>query len=162
MLVASLLATSGSVIANADRMLPSSSGSSQAFFCSSVPSRCSSSMLPVSGAWQLIASGPRSLLQPESSAIGAYSSWVSPDSEGRNRFHRPRSRASRLRSSMTGGTACPSAPAACRCSWYVASDGSTRSRMNATIASRSSVAWAEGAGIAGSAGASVTALLDVG
>ena len=61
---------------------------------------------------------------------------------------------------MTGGTACPSAPAACRCSWYVASDGSTRSRMNATIASRSSVAWAEGAGIAGSAGASVTALLN--
>ena len=46
-------------------------------------------MLPVSGAWQLIASGPRSLLQPESSAIGAYSSWVSPDSAGRNRFHRP-------------------------------------------------------------------------
>ena len=50
-------------------------------------------MLPVSGAWQLIASGASSLLQPDSSAIGAYSSWVSPDSAGRNRFHSPRSRA---------------------------------------------------------------------
>ena len=50
MLVASLLATSGSVIAKAERMRPASSGSSQACFCCSVPSRCSSSMLPVSGA----------------------------------------------------------------------------------------------------------------
>ena len=31
----------------------------------------------------------RPRLQPDSSAIGAYSSWVSPDSVGRNRFHRP-------------------------------------------------------------------------
>ena len=82
MLVASLLATSGSVIANAERIVPASNGSSQVFFCSSVPSRCSSSMLPVSGAWQLMASGASSLLQPDSSAIGAYSSWVSPDSAG--------------------------------------------------------------------------------
>ena len=61
-------------------------------------------MLPVSGAWQFIASGARSLLHPLSSASGAYSSWVSPDSEGRNRFHSPRSRARSFSSSTTGGT----------------------------------------------------------
>jgi hypothetical protein len=115
MLVASLLATSGSVMANADRISPASSGSSHCFFCSSVPSRCSSSMLPVSGAAQLMASGARSRLHPDSSAIGAYSSWVSPDSAGRNRFHSPRSRARRLSSSTTGGTSWPSGPAARRC-----------------------------------------------
>ncbi len=37
MLVASLLATSGSVIAKPDRISPSSSGASQRCFCSSVP-----------------------------------------------------------------------------------------------------------------------------
>ncbi|GAB3165501.1 hypothetical protein GCM10027258_88390 [Amycolatopsis stemonae] len=42
-------------------------------------------MFPVSGAWPLMASGARSRLQPDSSAIAAYSSCVSPDSAGRNR-----------------------------------------------------------------------------
>jgi hypothetical protein len=37
MLVASDDATSGSVMQNADRIAPSSSGSSQRFFCSAVP-----------------------------------------------------------------------------------------------------------------------------
>ena len=74
MLVASLLATSGSVIANPDRICPASSGSSHSRLSCSLPSRCSSSMLPVSGAAQLIASGAMSRLQPDSSAIGAYSS----------------------------------------------------------------------------------------
>ena len=37
MLVASDDATSGSVIAKDERILPSSSGSSQCFFCASVP-----------------------------------------------------------------------------------------------------------------------------
>ena len=46
-------------------------------------------MLPVSGAWQLIASGASSLLQPESSASGAYSSWVSPDSDGQEEVPQP-------------------------------------------------------------------------
>ena len=57
MFVASELATSGSVIAKPERISPSSSGRSQRSFCSGVPNRCSTSMLPVSGAAQLIASG---------------------------------------------------------------------------------------------------------
>ena len=71
MLVASEDATSGSVIAKADRISPASSGSSHRFFCSSVPNMCSSSMLPVSGAWQLIASGAITGDQPETSATAA-------------------------------------------------------------------------------------------
>src|SRR5665811_1679564 len=55
MFVASEDATSGSVIANADRISPASNGSSHCSFCSSVPNRCKVSMFPVSGAWQLIA-----------------------------------------------------------------------------------------------------------
>ena len=114
MLVASLLATRGSVIANAERISPASSGSSHSRCWASVPMRWSSSMLPVSGAWQLIASGASSLLQPDSSAIGAYSSWVSPLSDGRKRFHSPRSRALTLSSSITGGTVWSPSPASCR------------------------------------------------
>ena len=45
--------TAGSVIAKHERMLPSSNGTSQCRFCSSVPYLISSSMLPVSGAEQL-------------------------------------------------------------------------------------------------------------
>ena len=55
-LVASELATSGSVIAKAERISPSSSGLSHRSFCSSVPNSVSTSMLPVSGAAQLHAS----------------------------------------------------------------------------------------------------------
>ncbi len=72
MLVASEEATSGSVIANALRISPSSSGRSHCSFCSGVPNWVSTSMLPVSGAEQLIASGPM-WLRPEISASGAYS-----------------------------------------------------------------------------------------
>jgi hypothetical protein len=71
MLRASLEATSGSVIANADRISPASSGASQRCFCSAVPNRCRISMLPVSGAAQLVASGASSGDQPVSSASGA-------------------------------------------------------------------------------------------
>jgi hypothetical protein len=58
MLVASEEATSGSVMAKAERISPASRGSSHSRFCSSLPNRCSTSMLPVSGAEQLQASGP--------------------------------------------------------------------------------------------------------
>jgi hypothetical protein len=71
MLVASELATSGSVIAKADRMTPSSSGSSHCSCCCGVANRCSVSMFPVSGAWQLIASGAITGDQPEISATEA-------------------------------------------------------------------------------------------
>ena len=65
-------ATSGSVMQNADRISASSSGSSHSSFCSAVPNWRSSSMLPVSGAAQLNATGARRGLRPVSSATGAY------------------------------------------------------------------------------------------
>ena len=64
----------------AERISPSSSGSSHRCFCSAVPNRCSVSMLPVSGAWQLIASGAMAGDQPVISATAAYSRFDSPDS----------------------------------------------------------------------------------
>ena len=70
MFVASELATAGSVIANAERISPSSSGASQRSFCSSVPNWASTSMFPVSGAEQLHASEAM-WLRPMISASGA-------------------------------------------------------------------------------------------
>ena len=49
MFLASDEATSGSVMANAERISPASSGFSHRSFCSAVPTRSSTSMLPVSG-----------------------------------------------------------------------------------------------------------------
>ena len=113
MFVASEDATSGSVMENADRIRPSSSGSSQRAFCSAVPNSESSSMFPVSGAEQLSASGAIQGLRPVISASGAYCRLVRPAppswTGGRNRFHRPRSRACALSSSTTGGV--PQVPA---------------------------------------------------
>ncbi len=74
-------------------------------------------MFPVSGAEQFMASGARGL-RPLISASGAYSTFLRPapkSDPGRNRFHRPRARASLFRSSMTGGLAKGSS-AARRCS----------------------------------------------
>ena len=70
MFVASELATAGSVIANADRISPASSGLSQRSLCSSVPNSVSTSMFPVSGALQLKTSGAISE-RPMISASGA-------------------------------------------------------------------------------------------
>ncbi len=53
MLVASDEATSGSVIRNAERISPASSGARYFSLCSSVPKWWKTSMLPVSGAEQL-------------------------------------------------------------------------------------------------------------
>ena len=101
-LVASEEATSG-VMAYAERIVPSLSGSRYFFFCSSVPKRWKVSMLPVSGACELIASGAMTGDQPEISDTAANSRLEMPDHSGRKRFHRPRRRASALRSSMIGG-----------------------------------------------------------
>ena len=63
-------------------------------------------MLPVSGAEQLKTSGAMGE-RPMISQSGAYSMLVSPapsSLSGRNRFHRLRSRARALSSSMTCGT----------------------------------------------------------
>ena len=70
MLVASDEATSGSVMAKDERIAPSSSGFSHCSFCAGVAARCSSSMLPVSGALQLKTSDAQSM-RPMISAQGA-------------------------------------------------------------------------------------------
>src|SRR3982751_6874649 len=70
MLRASEEATSGSVIANAERISPSSSGCSHCSFCSGVPNCVSTSMLPVSGAEQLTASGAIAAERPGISGSG--------------------------------------------------------------------------------------------
>ena len=70
MFLASEEATSGSVMANAERISPASSGFSHRSFCSSVPTRSSTSMLPVSGALQFRHSDASGLL-PSSWAMYA-------------------------------------------------------------------------------------------
>ena len=97
MFVASDDATSGSVIANAERIVPSRSGVSHCFFCSSVPYRSSTSMLPVSGNEQLKTSGAMGD-RPITSHNGAYSRL-----DNRKRFHSPSARAFAFSSSITGG-----------------------------------------------------------
>ena len=77
MFVASELATSGSVIAKAERISPSSSGRSHCSCCSGEPKSVRTSMLPVSGAEQLQDSGPM-WLRPMISASGAYSAFFRP------------------------------------------------------------------------------------
>lgn len=93
MLVASLLATWGSVIKKADRISPRRRGSSHCRFCASVPYLANTSMLPVSGAAQLTASEAVQDL-PRYSAISPYSRLLKPAPSlkwflGRNMFHRP-------------------------------------------------------------------------
>ena len=101
MFVASEDATAGSVIENAERVVPSSSGISHRSFCSSVPNSERSSMFPVSGAEQLIAAGAIHGLRPVISASGgAPCRFDNPAPywcvRARNRFQRPRRRASDL------------------------------------------------------------------
>ena len=65
---------------------------------------CSTSMLPVSGAAQLVASGAMCGLRPRISHSGAYSRFDKPSGArgecGRNRFHNPAARAFSFKSSM--------------------------------------------------------------
>ncbi len=103
MLVASDEATSGSVMQNDERIPPASSGSSHSVFWAGVPNCSSSSMLPVSGAEQFIATGASLMLRPLSSAMGAYWRLLRPGSPlGRNRFHSPRALASSCSSRTMG------------------------------------------------------------
>ena len=125
MLVASEDATSGSVIANAERISPASSGSSHCFFCRSSPNWASTSMFPVSGAAQFVAVGARCGERPVISASGAYWRLVRPapySVSGRKRFHRPCRRASAFSSSITAGVSHGEASRA-RCSSATASAG---------------------------------------
>mmetsp|Transcript_70986 Transcript_70986/g.224226 ORF Transcript_70986/g.224226 Transcript_70986/m.224226 type:complete len:237 (+) Transcript_70986:521-1231(+) len=93
MLVASLDATPGSVMAKAERISPLSRGSSHCFFCCSLPNFSMTSMLPVSGAEQFIARFAAPFM-PRISAIGEYSSTESLETSGKNKFMMPRALAS--------------------------------------------------------------------
>ena len=97
-------ATPGSVIAKAERIRPSSNGSSQCSCCSGLPNCSSTSIFPESGAWQFTATGANAGLRPVSSASGAYCRLVSPAPRGpgRNRFHKPAALALARSSLMTG------------------------------------------------------------
>jgi len=135
--VASDEATAGSVIANADRIRPSSSGSSHSLRCASVPNSASTSMFPVSGAEQFSAAGAMAGLRPVISASGAYCRLVrpAPCEPGRNRFHSPRLRASTPTSAMIGGN--DHGFSRLRdCSACTGSAGYTHSSMNASSRSR--------------------------
>ena len=77
MLVASDEATSGSVMAKAERISPASRGRSHWSCWSGVPNMVRTSMLPVSGAEQLQASDAIRL-RPITSANGAYSALARP------------------------------------------------------------------------------------
>ena len=114
--VASLEATAGSVIANADRISPSSRGSRYFFFYYSFAYSIRVSLhtniyiklyiFPVSGAEQLNTSGAKKLI-PINSHMNAYSRWVSPfpyTGNVQNRFHSPLALAFLLRSSSWGIT----------------------------------------------------------
>ena len=98
MLVASLDATPGSVMANADLMSWFMRGVRYFSFCDLVPNMWRTSMLPVSGAWQLKHSEPRRD-RPIISAHFPYSTLDIPETAGRKRFHSPRSFALALRAS---------------------------------------------------------------
>mmetsp|Transcript_120274 Transcript_120274/g.218577 ORF Transcript_120274/g.218577 Transcript_120274/m.218577 type:complete len:223 (+) Transcript_120274:791-1459(+) len=102
MFVASLLATPGSVIAYALRMVPSSNGSSHCFFCSSVPYFSNTSMLPVSGAVQFMATLHIGKA-PKISQMGAYSNTLSLPTSGRKKLYKPRDFAFCLNSISIGG-----------------------------------------------------------
>ena len=113
MLVASDDATSGSVIANAERISPSSSGSSHCSFCSGRAEQVQ--RLHVAGVGRLAVDRlggdhrrPAGDLRDRRRTRG----WTARRSPGRNRFHSPRARASAFSSSTTGGSShsCRRAP----------------------------------------------------
>ena len=113
--VASELATSGSVIAKHDRILPSRSGCSHLSFCAAVPNRAIVSMFPVSGEVQFVAWAAISACTavPMISHRSAYCKFVRPApyrpstraavSTGRKRFHKPWLFAFCMRSINSGG-----------------------------------------------------------
>mmetsp|Transcript_13835 Transcript_13835/g.35206 ORF Transcript_13835/g.35206 Transcript_13835/m.35206 type:complete len:214 (-) Transcript_13835:141-782(-) len=130
-------------------MLPASRGASQRVCCSKLPKRMSNSILPVSGAEQLSASGASRPLLPVSSAKGAYSSVLRPspgafppqtlaasrpNSGESQAFHRPSSLASRLsRSAVCSG--CHRAP---RCVLKASSAAASASAGSTRVATKAS------------------------
>ena len=101
-----------------DRISPASSGFNHRSFCSAVPYRASTSILPVSGAEQLKTSGAI-VERPMTSQSGAYSKLLSPapySESGRNKFHNPAARAFGFSSSIMG-VGCHRSPSSI-CSWY--------------------------------------------
>jgi hypothetical protein len=91
----------------AERISPSNKGLSHLSFCACVPYLAMTSMFPVSGAAQLVASEAVRLL-PKYSAMRPYSRLLKPAPSlkwffGKNMFHSPSSLARFLRSSMMAG-----------------------------------------------------------
>src|SRR5215207_7645676 len=122
-------ATSGSVIENADRRSPASSGASQRSFCSSVPAMARTSLLPESVGWLPNALGASGEL-PRISCMSPRRTWPKPwppSSGGRWAAHRPCS----LTVSRSGASSRSSS------SWVrssaSASSGQTSSRTKARI-----------------------------
>ena len=68
---------------------PPAAARATAAFCSGVPNRCSVSMLPVSGAWQLIASGAMTGDQPDTSATGGVLEVGQPGDAGQEQVPQP-------------------------------------------------------------------------
>src|SRR4051812_21191488 len=136
--VGSLPAVSGSVIENAERRSPASSGCSHCCFWSSVPASASTSELPESGAALPNANGANGL-EPRISCIRPSLTWPKPwppSSGGRCAAHRPRSRT----------CSCSGATARTKPSWPSSSNtvsiGQTSSRTRSRI--QSSCAWNSG------------------
>src|SRR5271165_168840 len=104
MLVASDDATAGSVMQNAERMVPSSNALSQRRFCASDPHITSTSMLPVRGVAveHLGRNGGAAcdLGQGRVFQVGKAGPY---SGSGKNRFHRPAALAFAFSSSMTRG-----------------------------------------------------------
>mmetsp|Transcript_89875 Transcript_89875/g.257465 ORF Transcript_89875/g.257465 Transcript_89875/m.257465 type:complete len:280 (-) Transcript_89875:16-855(-) len=142
MFVASLLATPGSVMAKAERISPLSRGSSHCFFCSGVPNRSITSMLPVSGAEQFIAKFATGFM-PRISAIGEYSRTDSWHTSDKNKFARPRALACALSSLNIGGSGhlvgwSTVFKSSFRCAWTVGSAGLMTSVTKSITLPRSS------------------------
>ena len=136
--VGSLPAVSGSVIENAERRSPASSGCSHCCFWSSVPASASTSELPESGAALPNTNGANGL-EPRISCIRPSLTWPKPwppRSGGRCAAHRPRSRT----------CSCSGAIARTKPSWPSSSNtvsiGHTSSRTKSRI--QSSCAWNSG------------------
>ena len=108
-------ATSGSVMANAEPISPSSNGTNQRCFCSGVANNCSNSIFGTSGAWQLNTRDahsrrPKTSATPVNSRFDNLSPGSSSVSRGSAIFHSPNAFASARKVFSISGVACPSAP----------------------------------------------------
>ena len=131
---------SGSVMAKQYRISPSSNGTSQRSCCSGVPNMASTSMLPVSGAEQLVSLG-RQLDRPahdlrQRGVVGVGEAGA-PALVGEKEVPQPEPTGGALQLLQHRGGV-DLVPEAVRCSWCTASAGYTWSSMNPVRRARSS------------------------